>query len=148
MGSSPKHSSKIGVRTYGLETVTDVLMLPRSERVKAIEAANKVMLDYLRVKSPVRTGMFRSSWESIGINIVRDDESESIIDNHIRNMARDGPGLYYGGKIVSPGFRDRRGYPHDRDIPRAKIAAEKEYLRVLGDKIGKNLREVKKKSRK
>jgi hypothetical protein len=55
---------------------------------------------------------------------------------------------YYAGYVVAPEFRDRRGFPHSRDIPRAKIAATKAFSEAISKEIGVNLAELKKTARK
>ena len=162
MASSPHHSVKFGVKTYGLDAISKVLQLPRDRKMKAVFAADKRNIEYLREKSPVRTGQFKQSWETYGHIIQGESEHEFVVDSRVRNLAhrmvpiknsngpakRAGSITYYAGYVVAPEFRDRRGYPHSRDIPRAKIAATKVFSEAISKEIGVNLAELKKTARK
>lgn len=151
MGKTPKHAVKLGVATYGLDNIRNILAVSRHAKTEAIRASERKMIEYLRLKSPVKTGQFRGMWDAYGLVWHRDDAIEMVADVRIRNMAHDqinGAPIYYGGKIVAEGWRDRHGRSHARDIPRAKIAGTKVFLDVLGQKIDKNLTETKKNARK
>ena len=162
MASAPHHSVKFGVKTYGLDAISKVLQLPRDRKMKAVFAADKRNIEYLREKSPVRTGQFKHSWETYGHIIQGESEHEFVVDSRVRNLAHrmipiknpNGPAkqagsiTYYAGYVVAPEFRDRRGYPHSRDIPRAKIAATKAFSEAISKEIGVNLAELKKTARK
>ena len=162
MASAPHHSVKFGVKTYGLDAISKVLQLPRDRKMKAVFAADKRNIEYLREKSPVRTGQYKQSWETYGHIIQGESEHEFVVDSRVRNLAHrmipiknpNGPAkqagsiTYYAGYVVAPEFRDRRGYPHSRDIPRAKIAATKAFSEAISKEIGVNLAELKKTARK
>lgn len=162
MASSPHHSVKFGVKTYGLDAISKVLQLSRDRKMAAVFAADKRNIEYLREKSPVRTGQFKHSWETYGHIIQGESEHEFVVDSRVRNLAhrmipiknpngpakRAGSITYYAGYVVAPEFRDLRGYPHSRDIPRAKIAATKAFSEAISKEIGVNLAELKKTARK
>lgn len=162
MASAPHHSVKFGVKTYGLDAISKVLQLSRDRKMAAVFAADKRNIEYLREKSPVRTGQFKHSWETYGHIIQGDSEHEFVVDSRVRNLAHrmiplknpSGPAerarsiTYYAGYVVAPEFRDLRGYPHSRDIPRAKIAATKAFSEAISKEIGVNLAELKKTARK
>ena len=178
MASAPHHSVKFGVKTYGLDAISKVLQLPRDRKMKAVFAADKRNIEYLREKSPVRTGQYKQSWETYGHIIQGESEHEFVVDSRVRNLAHrmipiknpNGPAKqagygpakqagygpanqagsinYYAGYVVAPEFRDSRGYPHSRDIPRAKIAATKAFSEAISKEIGVNLAELKKTARK
>lgn len=155
MASSPHHSVKFGVKTYGLDAITKVLQLSRDRKMAAVFAADKRNIEYLREKSPVRTGQFKHSWETYGHIIQGESEHEFVVDSRVRNVAHRMIPIknpksicYYAGYVVAPEFRDRRGYPHSRDIPRAKIAATKAFSEAISKEIGVNLAELKKTARK
>lgn len=155
MASAPHHSVKFGVKTYGLDAISKVLQLSRDRKMAAVFAADKRNIEYLREKSPVRTGQFKHSWETYGHIIQGESEHEFVVDSRVRNLAHrmipiKNPNsiIYYAGYVVAPEFRDRRGYPHSRDIPRAKIAATKAFSEAISKEIGVNLAELKKTARK
>ena len=155
MASSPHHSVKFGVKTYGLDAISKVLQLSRDRKMKAVFAADKRNIEYLREKSPVRTGQFKHSWETYGHIIQGESEHEFVVDSRVRNLAHrmipiknPTTSIYYAGYVVAPNFRDRHGYPHSRDIPRAKIAATKAFSEAISKEIGVNLAELKKTARK
>ena len=155
MASAPHHSVKFGVKTYGLDAISKVLQLSRDRKMAAVFAADKRNIEYLREKSPVRTGQFKHSWETYGHIIQGESEHEFVVDSRVRNLSHrmipiKNPNsiIYYAGYVVAPEFRDRRGYPHSRDIPRAKIAATKAFSEAISKEIGVNLAELKKTARK
>lgn len=155
MASAPHHSVKFGVKTYGLDAISKVLQLSRDRKMAAVFAADKRNIEYLREKSPVRTGQFKHSWETYGHIIQGESEHEFVVDSRVRNIAHrmipiKNPNsiCYYASYVVAPKFRDRRGYPHSRDIPRAKIAATKAFSEAISKEIGVNLAELKKTARK
>ena len=155
MASAPHHSVKFGVKTYGLDAISKVLQLSRDRKMAAVFAADKRNIEYLREKSPVRTGQFKHSWDTYGHIIQGESEHEFVVDSRVRNLAHriipiKNPNsiCYYAGYVVAPEFRDLRGYPHSRDIPRAKIAATKAFSEAISKEIGVNLAELKKTARK